>query len=248
MPHSNRPRFESAEDGASVEYRAVSGLAIGGLLLGLLSAVAIFHPSLCLVALVALVVNVLALRKIAGNPSVLVGRKAALVGMTLAVACATVGSSHWYASRWFIRREAQRFGAIWFEALARNEPHVAAQYSMPPTERWPLDKGLINRYVDEPDKLEQLQEYTDMPDVRALLALGEEAEVRFYNTEHQGRRNGEDTVLQVYAVSYSEAGARKTFFVALSLSRLFTADADRAQWWISDHNHSSPPAAGGLAP
>ncbi len=245
MPDSNRPRFENTEDGASIEYRAVSGLAIGGLLLGLLSAVAFFHPSLCLIALVALAVNALALRKIAANPSVLTGRKAALVGMTLAVACATLGSSHWYASRWFIRREAQRFGAIWFEALARNEPHVAQQYGWTPDERWPFDEGLIKRYTDDPEKLEQLQGFTEAPDVRALLALGRDAEVRFYNTEGQSRRNGEDTVAQVYAVTYSDAGVRKTFFVALSLTRWLPADADRAQWWISDHAGDIRPGMGG---
>ena len=77
--------FDAADEEVA-RYRAISSLAVAGLLAGLLSPLAMFAAVLWLVPLAAVVLSGLALRRIATRSPELVGRPAALAGLLLGTA------------------------------------------------------------------------------------------------------------------------------------------------------------------
>ena len=71
-------RLSDPQDTEMAEYRAVSGLAVCGLLVALLALVALIHPACWIVPPVAILLCLAALIRIANEDLALVGRKAAL--------------------------------------------------------------------------------------------------------------------------------------------------------------------------
>jgi hypothetical protein len=72
--------------------------------------------------------------------------------------------------------------------------------------------------------------------VRTLLALGRGAEARYDRIEDQERLFNCDRVRPVYTVSYEEGGRKKSFSVALQLTRLRLsagAGGARAVWQLT---------------
>ena len=72
-------------------YRPFCGLAIVGLLVGLLSALAILDPLLWFLPVLGVVLSAVALRRVAAADPPLVGRTAAVAGLGLSVAFAVAG-------------------------------------------------------------------------------------------------------------------------------------------------------------
>src|SRR6476646_8224154 len=80
------PAFHDDDAEQATGYRTLSVLAIIGLVIGIISWVALFHPLLIVVPLVGIGVSILALRQISTNPSVIAGHGVALVGLALCIA------------------------------------------------------------------------------------------------------------------------------------------------------------------
>lgn len=231
----------SSEEGVILpDYRAVSGLAIAGLLLGLASVLVFVHPVLWIVPLAALVLCVSALRQIAAQPTALLGRRAALVGLAAALIFGISAPVHYVLYRYQLRAEAIGVAAEWFTALRDDRPFVAHQWSLPPEARWSLDENaLVIRYMGETGGLKS---YVTKPAVQMLLALGKRCHVRYY--EHVGIRSDStsDNVMDVYAVTVESQGKRVSFFIRVSMMRTYNLAANAWQWRVSqtDFIHSPP--------
>lgn len=223
----------SAEEGVVLpDYRAVSGLAVAGLLLGLAAVLAFIHPVLWLVPLAAVVICGLALRQIAAQPSALVGRRAALVGLAAALICGISAPVQYFLYRYQLRAEAISVAGEWFTAVREDRPFVAHQLSMPPESRWTLDDAaMVSRYSSEAGG--GLQSYAEKPTVRMLLALGKQCRVRYY--EHVGIRSDStsENVLDIYAVTVESQGKRVSFFIRVSMIRSYNLAANAWQWRVS---------------
>ena len=138
----------------------------------------------------------------------------------------------WLVHRWRVRNEAGEFAALWFRFLTEDEPQKAYQLTLPPAARQPLDYRLWAVYRDTPHLRQGLENYVKVPLVRTLLALGPKARVRFYQTAGQTGADQEDTVEQIYAVTYEEEGEQKSFLVAVQMARTKLADGT-AGWRIA---------------
>jgi hypothetical protein len=229
--HSRLPTPDEAE---AVEYRAISALAVVGLLCGLAAATAILSPALWIVPLTGVLLNVLALGKIARETPALIGRKAALAGLLLSVFFGAVAMADWYTYSEMIRREARRFATLWFDSLRDHEPQKAHQLTRSPKTRRPFDDKLWEIYFDGSEPREDLKAYLERPEVRTLLALGDKAQVRYYASPSQSQEGGSDSISLVYAITYPEARQTKTFFLNLVLEREH----------VLEHDHlNSPPHA-----
>lgn len=222
------------QDAEVTEYQAVSGLAVAGLIAGLLGPLALLHPSLWLVPLVAVLLCGLALKRIADEAPALVGRKAALTGLVVSALCLGTSVSGWLTYRRLVDAEAGRFAPHWFAFLRQGEPQKAFQLMIHPNGRRPLDEGLWDYYLANSNQREEIEAFLAGDEVRALLALGAKADVRYYDTEGQYRDDGADLVEQVYAVTYEEAGQKKSFFVRLTLSRICPLETGRAYWQVAN--------------
>jgi hypothetical protein len=116
--------------------------------------------------------------------------------------------------------------------LARNEPLKADQLTRNPEHRKPLDDRLWDFYRGDPESLQGLEGFVSDPVVRTLLALDGKAQVRYYESQDQTTAGPVDRVNLVYAVSYSDNGRKKTFFVRLHLERFHFETTGRGDWRV----------------
>lgn len=234
----------STADGVVLpDYRAVSGLAIGGLLLGLASLLAFVHPAFWVVPLAAVATCSVALRQLT-REATLVGRRAALIGLAVALICGISSPIQFFIFRYQLRVEAIRTAREWFTALREDRPWAAHQWTLSPEGRWSLDDaGLVAKYAAEPDRLKS---YAENPTVHLLLSLGKQCRVRLY--EHVGvvSGNGGDNVLDVYSVTVNQDGRRVSFFIRMSLSRSYNLATNHWEWRIAtaDFIHAPPGEVG----
>jgi hypothetical protein len=230
-------------DADLTEYRAVSTLAVVGLIVGLLSPLAFGHPFLWLVPVAGILLCALALWRIAREDAALIGRKAALVGLVVSVLCLAAAASERWANRLLIDAEARRFAVQWFEALRRDEPLKAYQMSQAPGIRLPLSQTTWDDYPRGSARRENVEAFIEGPEIRTLMALGEKAHVRYYDTERYWSAEGRHGVDQVWAVTFQENGQKKTFFVSVSLERSRLESTGRAYWTLVDSDGGVRPRA-----
>jgi hypothetical protein len=221
-----------------IRYRAVSGLAVAGLLAGLASPVALMGLLGWIVPAGGVLLNVLALARIARAGPALIGRKAALAGLVLSLLFAAAAVSRWYVGNRLLHNEAMRFAAVWFDALRQGNPQKAFQLTLDPQHRWPPGEDPRNFDRGNPRRHEQLQRYVLQPPVRALLALGPKAQVRFCEAADQGQQDGHPWVQLTYAVTCDDPGGT-SFFLTLTLDRFVAAG--RTDWRLLGVEGDLPP-------
>jgi hypothetical protein len=220
------------EEADVVTYHAVSGLAIAGLVLGLLAPLALVSQAAWVLAIAGVLVNVAALRRIAAGAPALVGRKAALVGLTLSAIFFAYVPAGWVSYRRLVREEARQSAAIWFDYLRTGQPHKAYELTLNPVSRDRLDDTLWELFPEETEERIALERFVRTPVIRTLVALRDRATVRFYDTESQWADGEADHVYQTYAVTFPESDGLKTFFIGLVLDRSANARTRHAYWQI----------------
>jgi hypothetical protein len=223
-----------------VEYRSLSGAAVVGLILGLLSPAAMVDTILWSVPFAGVLVSIYALMRIRRNADLLTGRKVALWGLWLSLCFAAAAPADRFYYRYRVRQEAIQFTALWFDLLAEGRPERSYQLTLGAKDRQPLDDRLWEYYRNNPVIRAGLDHYVapakegEKPQpVRTLLTLGKSATVRYIDTPLQDQDVGVDVVNLRYAVTFDDAGAKKTFFLFLQLLRTKESDG-RAFWKINN--------------
>jgi hypothetical protein len=232
-------QFESAVDAQLVEYRSVSVRAVFALLLGAFAWLAMLGPVLWIVPGLGIAVSAWALYAVAKSEGALVGRKAALAGLSLSLVFGAAAASARASEGWWLRREARPVAAHWFELLRDDQPQLAHQLTLPPGQRLADASALWSNYRDSEDSRQSLERFVGDPLVRALLALGAKAEVRYYATESHQRVGDEQRISQFYAITYPDDGRRATFFARLVLQR----SLDGAAWQVVGYQGGVRPFA-----
>ncbi len=235
--------FSDPQETDLEQYHALSSLAVIGLALGFVSPVALLTPALWFVPFAAMPVCVLALQRIAEEWPALVGRKAALVGLWLSVACGVAAPVDWNVYRWVIRSEGQQYSFAFFDLLRQNEPQKAQQFTNNPMSRRPFDEHLWDVYINDWNNYQDLKEFVGNPAVRTLLALGDKAEVRYYDTELQASTNEDQLLRQVYAVTFPGKSGKQTFFVRLALKRSPFLRSQESYWRVDRIDGGVQPVA-----
>jgi hypothetical protein len=241
---SERPHFRAPDEPDVLGYRAISGLALVALLAGLGSSIAMMTaPPGWVLPLGGIALSIAALRRVKRYAPVLLGRKAALVGLALSTVFLVAAPTAWFVYRWQVEKEARQFGALWFDYLRNNEPHKAVQLREHPTSRQPLDDLLWQFYPEHSESRGQLEGFVREKGIRTLLALGDRATVRYYDTESQEALDGRDAVHQVYAVTFQLGGEPTTFFIGLYMERIRVPAAGRAYWRLLNRADGMHPRA-----
>lgn len=240
-PESSTSGFGDSE---VVDYQAVSGLAVIGLLVGLASALALIWPWLWIAALVGIVLNFVALVRIAMLAPSLTGGRLAIAGLLVSVFFTAMVPTNWLTYRWAIRRQARQVASLWFDALQNDQPVKAYQLSLDPRYRRPLDELARKVRQSGSTPRTELRTYVDQPDVRCLLALDGKAQVRHYATEDQfDDEKRHEFVVEVYAVTFDEQGQKKTFFVRLTLERYDLPSGLGSDWQVASTQGGYHPIA-----
>jgi hypothetical protein len=232
------PRLSEQREPDIAEYSSLSGAAVAGLLLGLLSPAALVDPLAWCIPAAGMLVSLYALMRIRRYAPALTGRNAALWGLCLSLCFAAAAPADWLFSRYRIRQEARQYAGLWFDLLAAGRPERAYQLMTEPKNRQPLDEHLWEYYRENPKVRFELDHFVapaklgEPPaPIRTLLALGKSARIRYLDTPFQASDAGNDVLTLRYAVTFDDAGAKKTFFLGVQLFRLKSADG-RAVWKI----------------
>jgi hypothetical protein len=244
MSHAHpNPRAGSRPQSDPVEYQAISGLAIAALLLGIASVSALAGLVLWGVPVLGVVTSLVALLRIERAAGALAGRSAARWGLALSVFFGAVAVAHFISNERMLANRAEQVARQWFAALAAGNPPVARQLGLPAKSRARISDPaqLWNYYRDVVNQRRDIEQFVAEPLIHTLLALDGQATVRLYANRGVSNADQQTIVAQTYAVTYEDDGARKTFFVNLTLERNLQRGADKADWRVLKY-------AGGVDP
>jgi hypothetical protein len=219
-PDQSSPPIFDAADTVVASYRAISSLAVAGLLVGLLSPLAMFAWVLWPLPLAAVVLSSLALWRIAVRWPELVGRPVALAGLMLGTAFLVAAPVDDLTYRYLLRHQARQFAEIWIDAVRHGEVYKAHHLMVDSKRRLPLESELANFYRKNEPSRRLLKQFAEEPTIRTLFALGPAANIRYYETASEGHEDFYDVVRQTYAVTYADEQKQlKSFFITLNMRR-----------------------------
>lgn len=218
---------------SEIDYQAVEPWAIAGLILGLLSPLALISPVLWLVPILGLASAGVALVRIRrdGRP----GRAPALVGLALSTFFIVVPMTRNLSAQLLLAQQARPVADQFFEYLRQGDPERALLLEYTPDFRARLgdEPSLYFRSNDE-GKLD-LRKFASYPVIRMILALGEKAQVRYCKTTGVGFQGQRAHVEYLYAVTFiGDDGQKKTYFVGLRMERMPTPDPQFNPWQVRE--------------
>jgi hypothetical protein len=225
------------------EYRPISSLAVVGLVGGMLSVLAFVHPVFWFVPVLSAAIGAWALRRLATSAVPLLGRRAAVAGLTLALLFGAAALTRFGVFRWQMRVETMQLSKQWFEALRDRNPYQAHQLTLSSGRRIKADDDLLARYA-EPGQRRALEEYVAEPAVRLLLSLGKYAQVRYFANHVTDETNEQPAVIDIYAISVRHAGQTTSCFVQLYWRRSLEFSTKRWSWNLNSAKILKEPPAG----
>jgi hypothetical protein len=201
------------------QYRAVSAVAVAGLIMAVVSLVAFAHPVFWPLPVAAAAVNVAALRRIADHASALLGRPLAFAGLAIALAIGAAAPTQYFVSIERSQLEARQFVRLWFDAVKTGRVDLAAALLLSPTARHEHLADSAELEGDGPLNRKSLESFSDNPVVRALLVLGESAHIHFLETQMHQTTLFSERMRSLWAVTYEKDGKRQSFLVRVILER-----------------------------
>ncbi|HWB12310.1 MAG TPA: hypothetical protein VG826_23995 [Pirellulales bacterium] len=242
LSHTNEAESLAVE-GDIGGYRPVSGLAVVGLLLGVFSIVAFVHYLLYLVPLAAIVINVLALRQIAETSPPMIGRRAALAGLALAMICVGSAPVQRAVHRRDLHAQSLEVAREWFTALREDRPEAACRLSRSPTTAAARAQSPMKLFESGMMSLERMRKFVHESPVDLLLKLGKRAHVRLYANEDIWWENDKEGVRDFYVVTVGQGPQAVSFFIWLGTTRTKEIGTGEWQWQVtkSEFIHTPPP-------
>lgn len=235
MSEAVRPAFAAdAESAEAPDYRPVAGLAVAGMLLGFASLAAFAGQMLLFLPFLAAGVSLTAMRNVSGPRAQYVGRKAAWLGLFLAVFSAAGGISQALVRDWAAASQTRRTADLWFEALQRGDPYTAHQLTLGPGNRDARIDRLPAVFMANTLLSSDIADYRRSDAVKRLLDRQgdfEFAPVRILDTTLGARH---DRVSHIYRVTYEEDGQPQEVLFRLILARPVDLRGAFAAWRLED--------------
>jgi hypothetical protein len=223
-------------------YHPLSSMAVVGFLCGLTSILTFVSLKFAFIPLLGLAFSSLALRRIAVLENAMTGRRFALTGLTLSLLFGLAAPTRQAVARLQMRNESRRLAQQWFDMLKERQPYMAHQLEIAAALRSTPDKMAKNS--SHPMPRMQFERFLGRSVVQILLTLGERAQVRYFQQLSLSDVAGLHGVIDVYAVTVDERGAKTTFFVDLQLERTKNYVDGSWEWLIrSAEFRTKPPPA-----
>lgn len=213
------------------DYRSVSVLAVAGLLLGLASISAWLHPLLWLVPLAAVVVSLLAFRKLALDAPNLIGWKPAAVGLALGLLCGAGAATRWALHQYLVEAEAAKVGVAWIDLVRDGRDRQVHQLSLLPIARLTAP-DIEAAYGELPDLEKEFQEFDSIAVIQRIHETPQDAQIRLYRVTDHHRVKQRDRLGTQFEVSYDKDGRRQGILVELIMHRLVDGKTGEVTWQI----------------
>jgi hypothetical protein len=214
------------------QYRAVSGSAVAGLLLALFSILTYVHPLMWLVAVAAIVLNAVALKRIAETSPAPIGRKAALTGLALSLIIAIGMPLQINANDRELRLESLKIAEEWFTALRDNRPELAHRLTKSATTAETRAKPPLDEYKN-PMQMDSLRKFSREPLIELLLKLGKRAHVRLFEHDASWEQQGAEGTRDYYVVTVGNGPDAVSFFMELGTTRTRELTTGKWQWQVT---------------
>ena len=223
--------WETTEETQQIEsYRQWSILAMISLILGIVSLIAFLYFPCLFLAVIGIPMALWAYVRIQRSEGLLIGSLAALLGLFLSILTFVGVSVMWPYYEYTVRTEADRFFHIWFDAVKAKDIRQVVEMRNPTWHR-KLDIDMEDWWkskLDHPGEMgrEMIDGFLSTVNdqcMRTLWALGEQAEISYYQTTYNYYYNSKDTVTCLYAVTFTppdQSGNRETFFIKISAERV----------------------------
>ncbi len=224
--------FSEAQEADIAEYRSVSLLSLAALGLGLLSPLALAFPLFLVVPVLAVLAALAAMRVIAANPSSLIGRKAAIVGLMLGLLFGAAAPARVFSRDWVMQHRARAFAQSWFELLREGRFYEAHQLTLDRSYRERVGIALDLFYESNADMREKYDIFIETPPADKLFEFAGQGELRFDGIRSAGRRKSNDFVDIQYTFLFSDDGRNQEIPVIVLVSRKLDRDGKTAHWRI----------------
>jgi len=157
----------SAENEDLLEYRELSRLAIGGMVLGVLSVLAIFTSVLWVVPVLAIVLSLVAYYQI-DKSEVLTGKGMALIGMALAAIWLGIGVTQGSVRDRVMMNQSREMARGWLDLLLEKRTMEAHQLTMRANARQTASTPLDGYYQSDDMVQEDLLSFETQDAVKAI--------------------------------------------------------------------------------
>ncbi len=233
--HDSMPRMRGEEP--VEEPRAISGLSIVALVLGLAAALALTAPYLWLLPIAGVAVAIAALFSIARDPQGKIGKPAAIAGLLLSLLFGSWAISNHVTRERLLYRQAEEYGQRWLRTVLEGDLHAAHQLKMTQDERQAAGTDLAAYYRDHTEANRSFRDFARQSPVAELAEMGPEATVRWINNvrlDHERAFGGPfDRITQWFEVEpagQNGQGLRVQLTLIRSIDRWF----GEAQWKLDE--------------
>jgi hypothetical protein len=228
--HDDLPEYDPISD---VEFRQPPQvLAIVTLVLGLLSFVALFKTTLWIFPFVTIVLGGVSVFSLARNPEK-IGRKAALLGIVLAVFFGSWAASRYFSRQQWLCGQARQNADAWLELIQENKLHEAHQLHLHPHERDDYVGKRASSTEEQPES--DYDSFYGSSPLREFVKVAPEATVEFVRVEDyvpNGITGLTDTFVLRYVARYEEAGQPQELALRIVMRRNEQSAAGDCAWVI----------------
>lgn len=182
MDEADQDRALTQGDAEWMGYRAVNLRAVFSLLFGAFAFIAMIHPALWWVPLVAVCLGIWARWQIAREPDSYLGRLPALLGILLGGFFLTAAPTHYYAQQMILERDAMQFVLRWAEAVAQGKRYAAHQATLDPHYRQPVGTNLDEYYSDNEEDRTDAESFFNLGVAKDLATMGTKTRVSLEST------------------------------------------------------------------
>ncbi|MDA7978412.1 MAG: hypothetical protein MPJ50_06540 [Pirellulales bacterium] len=215
------------------DYESFSGLAIAGLLLSLLSPLAFFNTMGAVVPFLAVIVNIVALVRIA--QAQIKGSRLAMIGLAIALFCASGGILHNVMGESTMREQAKYVAHQWFDAARRGDRIMLHQLSLKPDARNPNPELLEDIYVRIAKEREDLAGYVEIEPLPTLERLKDGVDIEFRKVLKETLGGRYDRLRLLYLFRFQEDGKKKEGYVALVVKRWAEHRHAESGWYVESY-------------
>ena len=248
--HSAPPFFDETSEDLDLP-RAISWAAVSSLVLGAASCTvllnALAYPLLCSLPILSVVLALVALRQVQQAGPRLLGRKAALGGLALALLFGTWGVTQAAVRQARIFDQARGHALHWLQLVQSGRLSEAYVLHLPRESRLAPGVALDTVFTSDREKHEALRAFFDDATLRKLIQVGPSAQIQFEGNE---RLDGEwaakqrvEYVTQRFALKYSEDGRPQTLRFTATLVRKKHPASGEVSWELQSVSLPRPPSS-----
>ncbi len=119
-----------------------------------------------------------------------------------------------------------------FEYLREGHVEKAISLEIAPEHRMALDGDVWLMFRRNGEMRRVLMDSLKLPEVRAILELGQRADVRYFRTDVVSNEGDRGMAQLWYTVTFDDAGKKKTFVVGILMERTVAASAALNPWRV----------------